>query len=173
MESGSYIKTFLKLLYTHLFIFIPPIAYIFGEIPHVILYRTRRIYDSYYYCGISMGEYIIKILADLLPTVTIVVTWLLFVYPSRVYMTEFYLYTWSGQHVAKIFLFFKSCNDSPGERCTAGTGGIRRISDAFHWNAPETHRKMEAVFQPELSRIFSDEFRPFPTRKHRELAGIP
>jgi hypothetical protein len=31
---------------------------------------------------------------------------------------------------------------------------------------------MEAVFQPELSRIFSDNFRPFPTRKHRELVGI-
>jgi hypothetical protein len=31
---------------------------------------------------------------------------------------------------------------------------------------------MEAVFQPELSRIFSDDFRPFPTGKHRELAGI-
>jgi hypothetical protein len=31
---------------------------------------------------------------------------------------------------------------------------------------------MEAVFQPELSRIFSDNFRPFPTGKHRELVGI-
>jgi hypothetical protein len=31
---------------------------------------------------------------------------------------------------------------------------------------------MEAVFHPELSRIFSDDFRPFPTGKHRELAGI-
>jgi hypothetical protein len=31
---------------------------------------------------------------------------------------------------------------------------------------------MEAVFQPELSRIFSDDFRPFPTRKYREFAGI-
>jgi hypothetical protein len=44
---------------------------------------------------------------------------------------------------------------NPGQRCTAGTGGIRCISDALHWNAPETHRKIEAVFQPELSRIFS------------------
>ena len=45
-------------------------------------------------------------------------------------------------------------------------------SDAFYWNAPETHRKMEAVFQPELSRNFSDDFRPFLTGKHRELTGI-
>jgi valyl-tRNA synthetase len=43
---------------------------------------------------------------------------------------------------------------SPGQRRTAGTGWIRCISGAFHWNAPEAHRKMEAVFQPELSRIF-------------------
>jgi hypothetical protein len=43
----------------------------------------------------------------------------------------------------------------PGQRRTAGTGWIRCISGAFHWNTPETHRKMEAVFQPELSRIFS------------------
>jgi hypothetical protein len=63
-------------------------------------------------------------------------------------------------------------NISPGQRRTAGTGGIRRISGTFHWNAPERHWKMEAVFQPELSRIFSDDFRPFPTGNHRELAGI-
>ncbi len=43
----------------------------------------------------------------------------------------------------------------PGQRRTAGTGWIRCISGAFHWNTPETHRKMEAVFHPELSRIFS------------------
>jgi hypothetical protein len=35
-----------------------------------------------------------------------------------------------------------------------------------------THRKVEAVFQPEFSRIFSEDFRPFPTEKHRELARI-
>jgi hypothetical protein len=34
------------------------------------------------------------------------------------------------------------------------------------------HQKMEAVFQPKFSRIFSNDFRPFPTGKHRELAGI-
>ncbi len=76
-------------------------------------------------------------------------------------------------HSMFIILFKKPMkNFSPGERCTAGTDGIRRISDAFHWNAQETHRKMEAVFQPEFSRIFSNDLRPFPTGKHRELAGI-
>lgn len=51
----------------------------------------------------------LQILIELFPTVPTVITWLLFVYPSRVYMTEFYLNTWSGQHLAKILLFFKSC----------------------------------------------------------------
>ncbi len=46
----------------------------------------------------------------------------------------------------------------PGERCTVGTDGIRRISDAFHWNAQETHRKIETVFQPE----YCFHFRCFP-----------
>jgi len=40
-----------------------------------------------------------------------VVTWLLFVYPSKVYITEFYLNTWSGQRLAEILTFFKSYND--------------------------------------------------------------
>jgi hypothetical protein len=31
---------------------------------------------------------------------------------------------------------------------------------------------LEAVFQPELSRIFSGNFRPVPTGKYRQLAGI-
>lgn len=60
----------------------------------------------------------------------------------------------------------------PGQRCTVGTDGIQRISGIFHWNAPETHWKVEALFQSELSRIFSDDFRSFPTGKHMELAGI-
>jgi hypothetical protein len=37
-------------------------------------------------------------------------TWLLFVYPSRVYITELYMYTWSGQRLAKIIIFLKSHN---------------------------------------------------------------
>jgi hypothetical protein len=31
---------------------------------------------------------------------------------------------------------------------------------------------MEAVFCPEIFRIFSDNFRPVPAGKHRKLAGI-
>jgi hypothetical protein len=111
MENGSYIKTFLKLLYTHLFIFVPPIAYGISQIPYTIAYRTKYQEDTYLQCGISTGEYIIKMLAEVLTGVPVGVTWLLFVYPSRVYMTEFYLNTWAGQCLAKILLLFKSYND--------------------------------------------------------------
>jgi hypothetical protein len=108
MEDGSYIKTFLKLLYTHLFIFTPPIAYGVSQIPYTISYKMNYGNKFYFQCGISTGEYILKVLAIVSTGVPIVVTWLLFVYPSRVYMTEFYLNTRSGQCLAKILLLFKS-----------------------------------------------------------------
>jgi hypothetical protein len=78
-------------------------------------------------------------------------------------------------HYDVIFSFMdlsKRFNRIPGERHTVGTGRIQCISGAFHWKAPETRQKMEAVFQPELSRIFSDDFRPFPIGKHRKFAEI-
>jgi hypothetical protein len=109
-ENGSFIKTFLKLLYTHLFIFVPPIAYAISQIPYSITYNTNS-KGSYFQCGISTGEFIIKILVAALPGIPIVVTWLFFVYPLRVYMTEFYLNIWSGQSLAKILLFIKSYSD--------------------------------------------------------------
>jgi hypothetical protein len=31
---------------------------------------------------------------------------------------------------------------------------------------------VEAVFPPEIFRIFSDNFRPVPARKHRKFTGI-
>ncbi len=110
MENGSRIKTFLKLLYTHLFIFVPPIAYAISQIPYTIVYHTKNPKHSYIECDMPTGEYIIKVLIEVLTGVPVVLTWLLFVYPSRVYMTEFYLNTRSGQCLAKILLLFKSYN---------------------------------------------------------------
>jgi len=129
MESGSYIKTFLKLLYTHLFIFVPPIAYGISQIPFTIAYHTKYQEDTYLQCGISTGEYIIKMLAEVLTGVPIGVTWLLFVYPSRVYMTEFYLNTWSGQCLAKILLLFKSYNDREESNDLSTTNFINNEHD--------------------------------------------
>jgi hypothetical protein len=109
MENGSYIRTFLKLLYTHLSIFVPPIAYSISQIPYTIVYNTKGL--AYFQYGISTVEFIVKVLVETLTGVPTVTSWLLFVYPSRVYMTEFYLNTWSGRHLANISIFFKSYND--------------------------------------------------------------
>ncbi len=109
-KNVSYIKTFLKLLYTHLFIFIPPIAYIISEIPYTIVVNTESPGNEYFQCGISTGEFVVKVLIDGLTGLPVVITWLLFVYPSKVYMTEFYLNTWSGRSLANILLLFKSYN---------------------------------------------------------------
>jgi hypothetical protein len=103
MENGSFIRTFLKLLYTHLFIFVPPIAYAVGYTPFTIVHQRRNPGQAYFQCGISTEEYIIKILIEILQGVSFVITWLLFVYPSKVYMAEFYRNTWSGQRIIKNF----------------------------------------------------------------------
>jgi hypothetical protein len=112
MENGSCIKTFFKLLYTHLFIFVPPFAYAVSYIPYAIVINNKNSKHSYFQCGISTGEYIIKVLIETLTGVPAVITWLLFVYPSKVYMTEFYLNTWSGQRLAQILILFRSNNDN-------------------------------------------------------------
>jgi hypothetical protein len=40
-ENGLFIKTYLKLLYRHLFIFIPPVAYMISNIPYTILTNLK------------------------------------------------------------------------------------------------------------------------------------
>jgi hypothetical protein len=110
MENGSRIKTFLKLLKSHLFIFVPPLAYGICQLPYTIVVNTKNPEYSYYQCGISLGEFIIKVIMESLTDIPYALTWLLFVYPSRVYMNEFYLNTWSGQRLAKILFFFQSSN---------------------------------------------------------------
>jgi hypothetical protein len=110
-ENSSFIKTFLKLLYTHLFIFVPPIAYITSYIPYTLVYNVKKPGYGYYQCGISTGEFIIKVIFETLQGVPFTITWLLFVYPSKVYMNEYYLNTWSGQCLLKILFLFKSYSD--------------------------------------------------------------
>jgi hypothetical protein len=109
-ENGSCIKTFLKLLNNHLFIFIPLITYVICQLPYTIVVNTKNPSHSYFQCGISFGEFLVKVIMESLTGTPYALTWLLFVYPSRVYMTEFYLNTWSGQRLAKIIIFFKSHN---------------------------------------------------------------
>ncbi|CAF3571900.1 unnamed protein product [Rotaria socialis] len=110
-EDGSFIKTYLKLFYNHLFIFIPPIAYAVGYISYTVIINTGPSTQYYFECGISMIEFIVKVLIESLQGVPPVLTWLLFIYSSKVYMTEYYMNTWSGQRLARIVIFFRGNND--------------------------------------------------------------
>ncbi|UJR38523.1 hypothetical protein I4U23_031191 [Adineta vaga] len=107
MEKRSWIGTFLKLFYSHIFIFIPPVVYAlcYGIFNLVAKYDDPD--NGYYFCGISLAEYIIKVLLRALMGLPFTITWLLFVYPSRVYMTDFYMNTWCGQWTAYIVLLFR------------------------------------------------------------------
>jgi hypothetical protein len=107
MENGSRIKTFLKLLKSHLFIFVPPIAYGICQLPYTIVVNTKNPENAFFQCGILLEEFIVKVIMESLTSTPYALTWLLFVYPSRVYMNEFYLNTWSGQRLAKILMFFR------------------------------------------------------------------
>ena len=104
IENSSLIRTFGKYLRTHLFIFVPPITFIALQIPYTVVFSFKKAYQSYYPCGISLAEFIAKFLLAISPKVPVVFTWLLFVYPSKVLMTQFYLHTWSGKWVTKIIL---------------------------------------------------------------------
>jgi hypothetical protein len=95
-------KIFFKLLRKHLFIFIPPITYLLCIIPYQIWYPLRLFQQAYLYCGISTVEYIFKVIVEALSGFPTVITWLIFVYPSNVYMTEFYTNTWSGRCIRHI-----------------------------------------------------------------------
>jgi hypothetical protein len=109
--NDSRIKKFLYLLKTNLLIFVPPTAYVICILPHTIIDNMQNPADAYYQCGISLAEFVIKVIMDALKDIPYPLTWLIFVYPSRVYMTEYYLNTWSGDCLAKILLFLGSYNN--------------------------------------------------------------
>ncbi len=111
IENDSRIKKFLNLLKTHLLIFVPPITYIICQLPYTIIDNTQNPEFSFFICGISLAEFIVRVILDALPNTPYALTWLLFVYPSRVYMTDYYLETWSGQRLANIIIFFQSYNN--------------------------------------------------------------
>ncbi|CAF0849983.1 unnamed protein product [Adineta steineri] len=86
-------KIYRTLLKTHFFIFLPPVIYLLCVLPYQIWYPINRSKQAFLHCGISFIEYIFKILAKQLPTVSTAITWLIFIYPSDVYMNEFYTKT--------------------------------------------------------------------------------
>ena len=89
----------------------PPVVVVICITPFAIVNGMRENFSVYFPCDISTVKFIVKLVLQMMIGVPFVLTWLLFVYPSRVYMTEFYLNTWSGQVLATILLVFKSCND--------------------------------------------------------------
>ncbi|CAF1448632.1 unnamed protein product [Adineta ricciae] len=107
LEKHSQPRLFMKLIYTHLFIFIPPVVYsiCYGLFNLVAKYSDPH--KGYFPCGISTPEYIVKILLRGLTGLPFTITWLIFVYPSRVYMSEFYMNTWCGQWTAFVVLRFR------------------------------------------------------------------
>ena len=107
-DKDSFLKTYRKLLRRHLFIFLPPITFALCNIPYTVVINLRSPNRAFFQCGISTAEYVIKVLIDGLTNVPVVMTWLLFVYPSKVYMTEFYLSTWSGKCCVRIWMLFQS-----------------------------------------------------------------
>ncbi|CAF3928390.1 unnamed protein product [Rotaria sp. Silwood1] len=104
MENRCYIVTFVKLVYSHLFIFLPPLVYgiCFG-IFNIVANRSDS-KKGYYHCTMTLPEYVVKLMLSSLRGIPFVFIWLIFVFPSRVYMTEFYMNTWCGQWSAWIVL---------------------------------------------------------------------
>ncbi|CAM4918625.1 unnamed protein product [Rotaria socialis] len=133
-ENGSFIKTYLKLFYSHLFIFIPPIAYAVGYIPYTIVNNTQDTNQLYFQCGISMVEFIVKVLIESLQGVPPVLTWLLFIYPSKVYMTEYYMNTWSGQRLARIVMFFRENHEKKHNVCPTTMDLINDERSRLNWS---------------------------------------
>ncbi|CAF1469738.1 unnamed protein product [Adineta ricciae] len=94
-------KIFFILIQRHLFIFIPPIVYGLCVIPYPIWFPFKGRTQAYFHCGISTVEYVFKIIVQALPDIPPVITWLIFVYPSNVYMTDFYTETWIGRKLLR------------------------------------------------------------------------
>jgi hypothetical protein len=129
LENRSWIGTFAKLVYRHLFIFVPPIVYTLCYGLFNLVASDDRSGTGYFYCGISLSKYITRVLLRKLAGLPFIITWLLFVYPSKVYITEFYINTWCGQWTAYIVLLFRlfSCR-----RISLNIGLSRRVSAYFH-----------------------------------------
>ena len=108
MEKSSSSQTFFEVLEKHLFIFVPPIMYAICFLPCIILTYSRYSKVTHVQCGISTVEYTVSVLIETLTYLPVVLTWLIFVYPSKSYMAEFYAKTWSGKCYLKISMSVKS-----------------------------------------------------------------
>jgi hypothetical protein len=139
-----------------LFVFVPPVVVVICITPFAILNGRRKNGIVYFPCDISTVKFIVKLLLEMMVGVPFFLTWLLFVYPSRVYMTEFYLNTWSGQVLATILLVFKSHNDREESNHLPATNfrdNEHDNRDAFY--KPNRTDRRSTELRIELNRIES------------------
>ncbi|UJR12307.1 hypothetical protein I4U23_016484 [Adineta vaga] len=67
-------KIYITLLKRHFFIFLPPLIYLLCILPYQIWYPINRYKQPFLYCGISVTEYLFKILVKQLTTVPTAIT---------------------------------------------------------------------------------------------------
>ena len=122
-------RIFAKLLREHWFVFIPPIIYLLGIIPYQIWYPLKGPRQKFLQCGISTTEYTFKVIIQALPSIPTVITWLIFVYPSKVYMTEFYKNTLSGRLLWNLKHFLKEKTQRQNNVCEKHIFFIRNAEE--------------------------------------------
>lgn len=108
MDKNLSVQTVFDVLEKQIFIFVPPIMYAICFLPCIILTYSRYSKVTHVGCGIFPVEYTVSVLIETLTYLPVTLTWLIFVYPSKPYMNEFYVKTWSGKCCLKISIFIKS-----------------------------------------------------------------
>jgi hypothetical protein len=135
---------------------VPPVVAAVCPTPFAIVNGMRKNGRGYFPCDISAVEVIIRVLLQTMVAVPFVLTWLLYVYPSRVYMTEFYLNTWSGQFLAKILLVCKSHNGrEESDHLPATNIGDNQRDNREAFLKPNRTDRRSTELRIELNRIES------------------
>ncbi len=108
----SKMKISFKLIKTHIVILIPPIIYLLCVLPYLIWFPLRGAGKNYFQCEITLVEYIFKLIVQTMPNCSSVFTWLIFVWPSNVFRTEFYEETWIGLWLSHLRSVLRNGNAS-------------------------------------------------------------
>jgi hypothetical protein len=93
----SKVKIYFKLIKKHFVILIPPVICLLCVLPYLIWLPWRSKDKAYFHCEISSVEYVLKLIVQTIPNLPTCLTWLMFVYPSKVNRTEFYVNTCIGR----------------------------------------------------------------------------
>ena len=102
-NQESKIKIFFKLVKKHFFLLIPPILSILLAVPYATWQPAKGTQKAYFQCGITAREYTLKLIVQTMRSYPIALTWLIYVYSSRIFMTEFYERVWIGRMLTRCF----------------------------------------------------------------------